>query len=211
MAKESKALFITLEGGEGVGKSTLQKSLYRDLSERGYEVILTREPGGTNGAELIRNLLVTGDKDRWNAISEMCLFYAAREDHLDKLIRPALNDNKIIICDRFFDSTRAYQGILGQNEANIMKVLEDNIVGPTMPNITLILDIEIETGLKRANNRGDNEGRFESKGLKFHENLRNAFLNIAKNEPERCKIIDANQSQDKVHEIALNIILDALD
>ena len=213
---DKKSLFITLEGGEGSGKSTLIKRLVARLTALGNIVITTREPGGTSGAEEIRNLLVKGSAERWDVTSEICLFYAAREDHLYRLIRPALEDGKIVICDRFFDSTRAYQGQLGARESNIIKALEENIVGPTMPDITLILDIDVETGLTRANSRNNNdgddkEGRFEAKKIEFHQKLRDAYLEIARKEPERCKVIDATKTPDEIEEIAMGLITQILD
>lgn len=204
------SLFITLEGGEGTGKTTLINALNKYLTGKNYEVVLTREPGGTEGAESIRDLLVKGSAGRWNAMSEICLFYAAREDHLQRVIRPSLQAKKIVISDRFFDSTRAYQGNLGQYEANVIKCLEDNIVGPTKPDITLILDIDPEIGLRRAASRKDDEGRFETKKLEFHKNLRQAFLNIAQNEPDRCKIIDASLSPEEVFTKAIALIETAI-
>lgn len=211
----NRSLFITLEGGEGSGKSTLIKRLVGRLTTIGYSVVTTREPGGTSGAEEIRNLLVKGSAERWDVASEICLFYAAREDHLYRLIRPALNAGKIVICDRFFDSTRAYQGQLGERETNIIRALEENIVGPTMPDITLILDIDVETGLNRANSRNnidgdEKEGRFEAKKIEFHQKLRDAYLEIARHEPERCKVIDATQSPDAIEMIAMEIISNKL-
>lgn len=198
--------FITLEGGEGTGKSTLLRGIVDYFKNNGQEVISTREPGGTIGAELIRDLLVKGDAKRWNAMSEICLFYAAREDHISRIISPALKENKIVISDRFFDSTRAYQGNLGKREAIVIKTLEENIVGPCLPNLTIILDIEVKIGLERANSRNDKEGRFEAKNIEFHENLRNSFLQIAKNEPQRCIVIDANLPPLEVLKIAIENI-----
>lgn len=207
-----KSLFITLEGGEGAGKSTLLANIKSALEAIGHNIITSREPGGTKGAEQIRELLVNGDVGRWNKISELCLFYAAREDHLERVIRPALAENKFVICDRFFDSTRAYQGDLSQDEAKLLKNLEEIIVGNTIPNITFILDIDVKTGLMRANkrngdvNNNNKEGRFEAMKIEFHENLRKAFLNIAKNEPERCFVLDATKSPEDLLSDAMQII-----
>lgn len=198
--------FITLEGGEGTGKTTLLQALRDYFLANGHEVVTTREPGGTEGAEAIRSLLVTGDANRWNAMSEICLFYAAREDHIRRLILPALEQKKIVICDRFFDSTRAYQGELGANEQNVIKCLEDNIVGACLPNLTLILDIDTETGLARAGARRGSEMRFEAKTIDFHNKLRQKFLEIGQNEPQRCAIIDASQSPAEVFHKAIEII-----
>ncbi|MBN8647650.1 MAG: dTMP kinase [Caulobacterales bacterium] len=203
---QKSPLFITLEGGEGTGKSTLIRSLNDYFVSNGNQVILTREPGGTEGAEAIRDLLVKGSANRWNAMSEICLFYAAREDHITRVIKPALSDGKIVISDRFFDSTRAYQGELGFHENNVINCLEANIVGQCLPNLTLILDIDVNIGLARANSRNDDEGRFEAKKIEFHEKLRQNFLNIAKKEPLRCKVIDASQSKDDVFNEAIKHI-----
>lgn len=210
MIDTNKSLFITLEGGEGTGKSTLTKSLIRDLVHGGNSVIATREPGGTVGAEEIRELLIKGSGDRWSAASEICLYYAAREDHIRRVIAPALAKGTIVICDRFFDSTRAYQGTLGIKESNIIKCLEENIVGYCMPDLTLVLDIDVEIGLRRAGARNDNENRFEQKAIQFHQNLRSKFLEIAHNEPQRCKIIDAALPIEQVHAQALGHINTAL-
>jgi len=206
----TKSLFITLEGGEGTGKTTLIKSLYAELSLRGHEIVLSREPGGTEGAEAIRDLVLKGDANRWNSMSEICLYYAAREDHLMRVIRPALLSGKIVICDRFYDSTRAYQGHLGPKEQRVIKCLEDNIVAEYKPDLTIILDIDVEIGLARAGSRKDDECRFESKKLEYHQNLRNAFLAIAKTEPERCKLIDAAMPIAEVYKSALALIDTAL-
>ncbi len=200
------SLFITLEGGEGTGKSTLIRSLNDYFFKNGCDVILTREPGGTEGAEAIRDLLVKGSANRWNAMSEICLFYAAREDHIVRVIKPALEQGKVVISDRFFDSTRAYQGELGVHENNVINCLEENIVGQCLPDLTLILDIDVKIGLARANSRKDDEGRFEAKKIEFHEKLRQNFINIAQKEPKRCKIIDANQTREQVFDEAINHI-----
>lgn len=206
----SNSLFITLEGGEGTGKTTLIKSLHNELCARGLEVILTREPGGTEGAEAIRDLVLKGAADRWNSMSEICLYYAAREDHLTRVIRPALKQGKIVICDRFFDSTRAYQGHLGENEQKVIKCLEDNIVAQNKPDLTLVLDIDVKIGLARAGSRMDDESRFESKKLEYHQNLRQSFLEIARAEPDRCKLIDASRPIDEVFATALALVNAAL-
>lgn len=206
----TRGFFLTLEGGEGTGKTSLAKSLSQYCTSIGRDFVLTREPGGTNGAEAIRELLVKGDASRWDAMSEICLFYAARNDHIKRIIAPALEAGKIVICDRFFDSTRAYQGELGEAEAKVIKCLEQNIVGPNMPDLTLVLDIDVEIGLRRARSRMDNEGRFEAKAIDFHTKLRNAFLEIAKNEPERCSIIDAAIPMAEVHAKAIALLAEKL-
>lgn len=201
-----QGLFITFEGGEGAGKTTLINQIADTLANDGFQIIKTREPGGTEGAEKIRALLVKGDVDRWDSISEICLFYAARNDHINRLIKPETLAGKIILCDRFFDSTRAYQGHKGEKEANIIACLEENIVKDFPPDLTLILDIDVETGLKRAFSRHGDEARFEGKDISFHQNLREAFLKIADNEPNRCKVIDASRDTEQVFAQAMKYI-----
>jgi dTMP kinase len=201
-----KGLFITLEGGEGAGKSTLIKSLAARLSDQGHEVIVTREPGGTQGGETIRTLLVTGDAARWTPLSELCLFYAAREDHLERLIRPALARGAIVVCDRFADSTRAYQGQAGGTGVAAVETLDGLIVRDTQPDLTLILDIAPAIGLARAAARRGGEDRFEGKAMAFHTALRAAYLDIAAQSPKRCVVLDANLAPDDVLEAAWALV-----
>jgi dTMP kinase len=189
--------FISLEGGEGTGKSTQARRLAEWLGARGREVVLTREPGGSPGAEAIRAMLVEGAVDRWSAVSETLLMYAARRDHIERLIEPALERGAWVVCDRFLDSTRAYQGAAGGAPARLIAALERDVVGAVTPDLTLILDMPVEAGLARAAERGG-EGRFESKGPSFHERLRSAFLNIAAREPERCAVLSAEGEVDVV-------------
>jgi dTMP kinase len=203
-------LFITLEGGEGAGKSTLIKGLAARLEGLGRGVALTREPGGTAGAETIRSLLVTGDAERWTPLSELCLFYAARQDHLERLIRPALADGKVVLCDRFADSTRAYQGQAGGAGRAAVEALDHLIVGDTQPNLTLILDIDPNIGLKRAAERRGNEDRFEGKALAFHTALRQAYLEIARENPLRCAVLDATLDPKSILEAAWSHIQERL-
>jgi dTMP kinase len=198
--------FITLEGGEGAGKSTLIKGLAAWLRDLGHDVVLTREPGGTEGAETIRNLLVTGDAGRWTALSELCLFYAARQDHLERLIRPALAAGKIVICDRFADSTRAYQGQAGGAGQVAVETLDALIVGATQPDVTLIIDIAPEIGLARAAARRGTEDRFEGKALAFHKALRAAYLEIAAQNPDRCDVLDGTLAPEPLLQAALRVI-----
>jgi dTMP kinase len=199
-------IFITLEGGEGAGKSTLIKGLATRLSALGRDVVVTREPGGTDGAEAIRALLVTGDAARWTPLSELCLFYAARQDHLERLIRPALAQGKIVICDRFADSTRAYQGQAGGAGRDAVEALDSLIVGPTQPDITLILDIDPQVGLARAAARRGHENRFEGKALAFHQALRASYLQIAAQDQSRCTVLDATLSPDALLQSAWAVI-----
>ena len=195
----SSGFFITLEGGEGAGKSTQAKRLAERLTAQGHKVLLTREPGGSIGAEEIRKLLVNGDDDRWSANAETLLNYAARDSHLRETIRPALSEDKIVICDRFMDSTRAYQGAAGGADAAMITTLEKTIVGQTIPNLTLVFDIDPAEGLARTVKRDqEGEDRFEGKPLAFHQTLRKAFLGFVKNEPDRCLLIDAGQDVDVV-------------
>ena len=190
--------FITFEGGEGTGKSTQVARLVEHLRARDLEVVQTREPGGSQGAEEIRNLALNGDAGRWSPMTETLLMYAARSDHLERTIRPALEAGRWVVCDRFADSSRAYQGAGGGTPAEFIETLDAAIVGPTQPDLTLVFDLPVEIGLERAFGRGLFETRFESKGLEFHERLRRGFLDIAAAHPERCVVIDADGDQDTV-------------
>ena len=198
MSGVTRGIFITFEGGEGAGKSTQLRRLTDHLAASGREVVTTREPGGSEGAEAVRVLLVEGAADRWSPISETLLLYAARADHVERLIRPALKRGAIVVCDRFADSTRAYQGAAGGVSPDFIDALEREVLGETRPDLTLILDLPAERGLERAAGRGGAEARFESKGLAFHQRLRDGFLAVAKAEPERCVVIDADQDLDRV-------------
>jgi dTMP kinase len=196
-------MFITFEGGEGTGKSTQIKLLAERFKSLGQTVVLTREPGGTVQAEALRNLLVSGDVSSWSAEAEALLNYAARDSHLNEVIRPALKSGSTVLCDRFMDSTRAYQGYAGVCTFHLLDELERSIVGLTRPDLTLIFDLDPVIGLARAKSRGAGaEDRFERKGLTFHQRLYQGFLEIAKNDPVRCRIIDANKS---VEQVAANI------
>ena len=190
--------FITFEGGEGTGKSTQVARLVDRLRNLDLEVVQTREPGGSQGAEEIRNLALNGDAGRWSPMTETLLMYAARSDHLERTIRPALEAGRWVVCDRFADSSRAYQGAGGGTPAEFIETLDAAIVGPTQPDLTLVFDLPVEVGLERAFGRGLFETRFESKGLEFHERLRRGFLAIAAAHPERCVVIDADGDQDTV-------------
>ncbi|WP_336489210.1 dTMP kinase [Methylobacterium nigriterrae] len=196
-----RGVFITFEGGEGAGKSTQLGRLARHLQERtGRTVVTTREPGGSPRAEEIRTALLAGVAKRYGSFAEALLFTAARIDHLDRLIRPALRRGEIVICDRFADSTRAYQGAAGGLEARTVRALERVAVGETRPDLTLILDLPPETGLARARARSSETGpdRFEAEALDFHARLRAGFRAIAEAEPERCAVIDADRGADAV-------------
>lgn len=194
--------FITLEGGEGAGKSTQVKRLAAALSARGIEVVQTREPGGTPGAEDIRGLLVTGDPARWDAMTETLLHYAARRAHVEKTVKPALARGAWVISDRFADSTMAYQGYAGSVGREAVAALHRLVLGDFTPDLTLVLDLPVEAGLARARARmsgsSQAEDRYERMGLAFHESLRAAFHDIAAREPERCRLVNAGGNPDQV-------------
>jgi dTMP kinase len=201
--------FISFEGGEGTGKSTQARRLAERLVDR--EVVLTREPGGSAGAEAIRALLVEGEADRWSAVSETLLMYAARRDHIERVIEPALERGAWVISDRFLDSTRAYQGVAGGAPMALIAALELDVVGAVTPDLTLILDLPVAAGLARAAGRSGGEGRFESKGHGFHERLRAAFLAIAAREPERCAVVSADGDLETVAERVWNVVAARLE
>lgn len=194
--------FITFEGGEGTGKSTQARLLADRLTSLGLSVKLTREPGGSPGAEIIRHVILSGAAKPLGADAEAMLFAAAREDHLSHTIRPALESGRWVICDRFADSTRVYQGVLGDVDPRLIKRLEKITVGDTRPDLTLVLDVPAEIGLARAQARrgAARSDRFESENLEFHHRLRDAYKQLAISEPDRCVLIDASESQDRVTE-----------
>lgn len=198
----TQGLFITLEGGEGAGKSTQISLLAPWLAQQGHSITRTREPGGSPGAEEIRTLLVTGEAGRWDAITETALFIAARRDHWLKTIRPALQAGHIVLCDRYADSTRAYQGYGKGVDPALIESLSALLVGDAVPDLTLILDLPAAIGLarsrQRAQDHGHDETRFENLDLAFHERLRTAFHHFAATDPTRCKLIDASGTIDTV-------------
>ncbi|MDP9137372.1 MAG: dTMP kinase [Pseudomonadota bacterium] len=194
----ARGMFITLEGGEGSGKSTQIALLHDRLTSSGYAVVRTREPGGTAQAEAIRELMVRGEPGAWSPLAEALLMNAARDSHLRHLIRPALANGSIVLSDRFMDSTRAYQGGAGGIAREIIAVLERRVVGDTVPDLTLILDLDAGAGLARSGGRGGGAARFEGKGLAYHQAVRERFLDIAKSEPQRCVVIDAAVDQAEV-------------
>ena len=198
--------FITFEGGEGSGKSTQLQLLGKAFAAAGLPHVITREPGGSPGAETIRKLLVSGEADAWDAETETLLFYAARLDHVNRLIKPALAEGKIVLCDRFADSTIVYQGIGKELSQDYIEMLHRLTLGNFMPDLTIILDIDPAIGLKRAAARRGNETRFESLGLDFHQRIRAGFLAIAKCEPERCVVIDAAQEKEAVQKQIIETI-----
>lgn len=205
--------FITLEGGEGAGKSTQQRRLIERLGAAGITAVATREPGGSPRAELIREALLAGKVARFGPFAETLMFFAARSDHLDTVIRPALARGDWVVSDRFADSTRAYQGVRGQVDAKLIRTMERVVVGETRPDLTLILDLPPEEGLARARVRRGAEqagDRFESEALDFHQDLREAFLAIAREEKERCVVIDATQDRDAVADAIWKAVGDRL-
>jgi dTMP kinase len=191
MTTERRGYFVSFEGGDGAGKSTQIGRLADYLRARGKTVRVTREPGGTVNAEAIRALMVEGQAERWSALAEALLMYAARADHLERVIRPALARGEVVITDRFADSTMAYQGIAGGLGESVIGPLHQAVVGSDDPDLTLILDLSPEVGLRRARGRGVAGTRFESKGGAFQESVRSAFLKIARDNPDRCVVIDA--------------------
>lgn len=214
----STGLFITFEGGEGSGKTTQINRLTQALLDLGRKVITTREPGGTPGAEKIRDLLVKRDGGDWNPSAEILLLFAARIMHVEKVIRPALESGKIVICDRFTDSTRAYQGYGHQTDIKLIETINKAVLGDFAPDLTFVLDIDPKIGLERSERRlaalqlppEEREDRFESLDLAFHERLRDGFLQIAKNEPKRCRVINADQDIEAMSQEILKVIKDKL-
>ena len=194
--------FITFEGGEGAGKSTQIARLARRLTDRGIEAVATREPGGSPKAERIRRKVLAGAAKPFGPLAEALMFSAARIDHLKETIRPALARGAFVLCDRFADSTRAYQGVLGNIDPSVMRALEDATIGDTRPDLTFILDVPADTGLGRAAERrrasGEGADRFEREDAGFHARLRDAFLDIARREPGRCVVIDGSRDPDLV-------------
>jgi dTMP kinase len=201
-ADQQHGQFITFEGGEGTGKTTQVQLLASLLRARGHDVVTTREPGGAAGADTIRSLLVSGATDKWDPLSESLLLFAARREHLVKTIWPALEQGAWVLCDRFADSTLAYQGYGHSVPIEFIENLYDVVVGEFVPDLTLILDIDVEIGLARANARNTDtasrEDRFERMDIAFHERLRTGFLYIARNDPGRCAVIDADNQPDIV-------------
>lgn len=201
----SEARFITFEGIDGSGKSTQARRLAGHLEGSGHQVVLTREPGGSSGAEEIRALLLTGDPDRWSAETEILLFTAARRDHLEKTIAPALAQGRTVVSDRFADSTRVYQGATRGDLRGMVDSLHDVMIGRE-PDLTFIIDMEPETALNRGLARKSGEDRFEDFGLAFQETLRHGFLALARANPDRCVLIDGNRTEDQIaSEIAAHL------
>lgn len=205
----TKACFITLEGGEGAGKSTLAKALAARLADSGLTVVLTREPGGSPKAEAIRETILSGRVKDHGPFVEALMFSAARIDHIDSRIAPALARGEWVICDRFVDSTRVYQGVLGALATSLLAELEQVTVAGLMPDLTLILDLDPEIGLARAAKRrapDEATDRFESETLEFHRRLRQGFLDIAAREPGRCAVLDASLPPESLAESAWEVL-----
>ncbi len=202
MAKAQPGRFITLEGGEGTGKSTQIARLAARLENAGVGVITTREPGGAPGADTIRSILVSGDIDRWDPMSEALLNFAARREHLIRTIWPALARGHWVVSDRFADSTMAYQGYGHGVDREVIAALYRAAVGEFRPDLTIVLDLPVEVGLRRANQRNDDnetaEDRYERMDKAFHQRLRDGYLAIAAAEPDRCVVVDADGEADDV-------------
>ena len=185
--------FVTFEGGEGAGKSTQLARLADHLRARGRDVVATREPGGSTGAEAIRSLIVTGAVDRWDARTEALLVAAARRDHVERTIRPALARGAWVLCDRFFDSTMAYQGLAGGVDPADIAWLRAFATEGLAPDLTIVVDLPVAAGMARVAARGEGQRqRFELRGRDFHERLRTAFRTIAAAEPGRCRVVDGS-------------------
>lgn len=201
-----RGYLISFEGGEGSGKSTQISYLAASLEKQGATVVQTREPGGTEGAETIRSLLVQGETKRWDPETEGLLHYAARRDHVERLIRPAMISGACVLCDRFSDSTMAYQGYAYELGRGWVDSLHEIVLGAFKPDITIILDLPVETGLARAGRRGGTENRYERLGAAFHEAVREGFLDIARREVDRCTIIDASMDVDAVAQAVRDVV-----
>lgn len=204
---------ITFEGGEGTGKSTHAGLLVERLKTLGIAVVRTREPGGSPGAEAIRHVLLSGAAKPLGPSAEAILFAAARDDHVKQLIEPALACGAWVVCDRFIDSTRVYQGALGHVDMKFIRALERATIGELMPDLTFVLDVPAEDGISRANKRrgGGDIDRFEMEALAFHEGLREAYRLLALVEPERCVMIDATEPKPKVAERIWKAVNERLD
>ena len=194
---KNKGYFISFEGIDGSGKSTQIQKLAKFLGALDFDIVITREPGGSVGGEEIRNLLLQGNIDRWSAETEILLFTAARRDHLERIILPALKEGKIVICDRFTDSTRMYQGMRGANLRNLVDTLNEKVINFD-PDLTIIIDINPEISLKRAKSRKTVEERFEDFGVDLQMKMRKGFIELAKEFGDRIEVVDGQQSVDKL-------------
>jgi dTMP kinase len=205
MSGAASGLFISLEGIDGAGKSTQSRLLAEHLRGLGRDVIETREPGGAAGAEDIRKLLVEGDPDRWSPETEILLFSAARRDHLERTIAPALARGAVVICDRFADSTRVYQGAARGDLRDLVDDIHARVIG-VEPDLTLILDMDPAVALARGLARQSGEDRFEDMGLPFQERLRSGFQALARDFPDRCAMVDANQAPEAIAQDIARIV-----
>ena len=205
----SPGFFITFEGGEGSGKTTQIQRLAESLAQiiSAGSLVITREPGGVPAAESIRDLLVNGDTEKWQPLTEAFLMSAARHEHVEQIIRPALVQNKLVISDRFTDSTIIYQGVVGGVASQHIDAMNKISCGGIAPDLTIILDMDSQTGLARAGSRGVGEDRFEAKGPAFHEKVRAGFIDLAHTDTERCVIIDASRSADAIADDVLQLVL----
>ena len=192
-----KGYFISFEGIDGSGKSTQIQRLADFLRSLSFDIVVTREPGGSVGGEEIRKLLLQGDVDRWSAETEILLFTAARRDHLERIILPAMKNGQIVICDRFTDSTRMYQGMRGPKLKKLVDMLDKEVIAHD-PDLTILIDIDPEIGLRRAKSRETVEERFEDFGLELQKKMRKGFLDLSKQFSSRISVIDGLQSEDKV-------------
>lgn len=198
--------FISFEGGEGAGKTTQISRLAERLRATGKTVTITREPGGAPGAEAVRDMLVDGPVERWTPMSEALLIYAARADHLARTIEPARARGEVVLSDRFSDSSMAYQGYAGGVGRETIAALDRLVVGSLGPDLTIMLDIPVETGLARASARGGSDDRFERKGREFHDSVRAAFLDIARKAPDRCVVINADRDVDTLAKAVAEVV-----
>jgi len=206
--------FVTFEGGEGVGKSTQMRRLAVRLRASGQDVLTTREPGGSTRAEHLREVLLSGRAKPFGPMAETVLLASARADHVERVIRPALEQGAWVLCDRFIDSTRAYQGALGEIDSSVISALERVAAGDCLPDLTLILDAPAELGLGRAEARageGAQRDRFEAEGAAFHDRLRRAFIDICRHEPQRCVLVDATGPEEEVETRVWDIVTRRFD
>lgn len=213
----TRSLFITLEGGEGAGKTTQARKLKEYLEQLSHDVVLTREPGGTPEAEKIRELLVQRDGGNWTPMAETALFFASRQMHIETLIKPSLRHGKTVICDRFTDSTRAYQGYGHGFDLETIEKFDDLIVNKFEPDLTFIFDLPVKEGLTRSMSQKSKasgaemtEDKFEKMDIAFHERMRQGFLKIAESNPKRCHVIDARQTPDKIFKIIKGVVDNAV-
>lgn len=210
----ARGFFITFEGGEGAGKSTQIRRLADALGARGWDVLVSREPGGSPGAEAVRHVLLSGAAEPFGPQLEAVLFAAARSDHVEQVIRPAIEAGRVVLCDRFMDSSRVYQGVTGNLDIDFMRALERVTVNGMVPDLTIILDLDPAEGLRRASARrghGEAADRYEKEKLEIQRQRRAAFLSIAEAEPDRCIVVDAGQPEAATAEVIRLAVLAALD